>query len=122
SSAAAVPAYAGSPLTPRGLSSSFTVVTGHSRQSIEREIDWEAMVRTADTLVVLMGVAHRAEIASRLIAGGLAADTPVAGITLGTRPGQRTVRTTLCRLGEAELRPPATIVIGQVAALDLAWF
>src|SRR5439155_14182026 len=95
SSAVAVPAYAGIPVTHRGLSSSFTVVTGHSRQSIEQEIDWEAVARTADTLVVLMGVAHRDEIAKRLIAGGLAGDTPVAGITLGTRPEQRTVRTTL---------------------------
>ena len=122
SSAVAVPAYAGIPVTHRGLSSSFTVVTGHSRQAIEREIDWEAVARTADTLVVLMGVAHRSEIAARLMAGGLGRDTPVAAVTLGTRPDQRTVRTTLAGLGDADVRPPATIVIGQVAGLDLSWF
>src|SRR2546429_9748375 len=68
-SAVAVPAYAGIPVTHRGLSSSFTVVTGHSRQAIEREGDWEAVARTADTLVGLMGVAHPGQIAGRVMAG-----------------------------------------------------
>jgi uroporphyrinogen III methyltransferase/synthase len=122
SSAVAVPAYAGIPVTHRGLSSSFTVVTGHSRTEIEREIDWEALARTADTVVVLMGVAHRDEIARRLMAGGLAGDTPVAAISQGTRPDQQTVRTTLACLGGAAIQPPATIVIGQVAGLNLGWF
>ena len=61
-SAVAVPAYAGIPVTHRGLSTSFTVVTGHSRHAVDNEIDWEALARAGDTIVVLMGVAHKAEI------------------------------------------------------------
>jgi uroporphyrin-III C-methyltransferase len=79
-SAVAVPAYAGIPLTHRGLSTSFTVVTGHSRHAVDFETDWDALARAASTIVVLMGVAHRGEIASRLMAAGLAAATPVAAI------------------------------------------
>jgi uroporphyrinogen III methyltransferase/synthase len=121
-SAVAVPAYAGIPVTHRGLSSSFTVVTGHSRQSLEREVSWAALGASADTLVVLMGVAHRAEIAERLMAAGRSPDTPVAAVSAGTRLDQRTLRTTLAGLGGLHIRPPATIVIGEVAALDLGWF
>ena len=122
SAAVAVPAYAGIPVTHRALSTSFTVVTGHSRHAVDDDVDWDALARAADTIVVLMGVAHRGEIASRLQAAGLAADTPVAAVRWGTRPGQRTVRTTLGELAGAVLEPPVTIVIGQVAALDLRWF
>ncbi|HEX2119719.1 MAG TPA: uroporphyrinogen-III C-methyltransferase [Acidimicrobiales bacterium] len=122
SSAVAVPAYAGIPVTHRGLSTSFTVVTGHSRHAVDNDVDWDALARAADTIVVLMGVAHRAEIAARLQAGGLPGDTPVAAIRWGTRPGQRTVRTTLRDLPDVTLEPPVTIVIGRVAGLDLRWF
>jgi uroporphyrinogen III methyltransferase / synthase len=122
SAAVGVPAYAGIPVTHRGLSTSFTVVTGHSRHAVDDDIDWEALARVGDTLVVLMGVAHRAEIASRLMAGGAPADTPVAAVRWGTRPDQRTVRTTLGELHACPLEPPVTIVIGQVAALNLPWF
>ena len=121
-SAVAVPAYAGVPVTHRGLSTSFTVVTGHSRHEPESETDWEALARAGDTIIVLMGVAHRAEIADQLLAGGLPPDTPVTAVTWGTRPEQRTVRTTLAALGETPMDPPATIVIGRVAGLDLRWF
>ena len=69
-----------------------------------------------------MGVATREAIAARLMEGGLAADTPVAAVRWGTRPEQRTVRTTLGGLGTVELEPPVTIVVGAVAALDLRWF
>src|SRR5207248_5476079 len=68
SSAVAVPAYAGIPVTHRGLSTSFTVVTGHSRQAIDSDVDWEALAHVGGTVVVLMGVAHRASIAKRLMA------------------------------------------------------
>jgi len=122
SAAVAVPAYAGIPVTHRALSTSFTVVTGHSRHAVDDDVDWDALARAADTIVVLMGVAHRAEIAARLQAGGLAATTPVAAIRWGTRPGQRTVRTTLGQLADVTLEPPVTIVIGEVAGLDLRWF
>ena len=122
SAAVAVPAYAGIPVTHRTLSTSFTVVTGHSRHAVDDDVDWDALARAADTIVVLMGVAHRAEIAARLQAGGLPASTPVAAVRWGTRPGQRTVRTTLGELAEVVLEPPVTIVIGKVAGLDLRWF
>ena len=122
SAAVGVPAYAGIPVTHRGLSTSFTVVTGHSRHAVDDDIDWDALARLGDTLVVLMGVAHRGEIAARLIAGGAPPDTPVAAIRWGTRPDQRTVRTTLGELHDCPLEPPVTMVIGRVAALDLPWF
>ena len=121
-SAVAVPAYAGIPVTHRGLSTSFTVVTGHSRHAADTDVDWDALARIGGTIVVLMGVAHRAEIAGRLVAGGLSPATPVAAVRWGTRPGQRTVRTTLGGLHAVELEPPVTLVIGEVAAIDLRWF
>ncbi len=120
--AVAAPAYAGVPVTHRGLSTSFTVVTGHSRFSVDRETNWGALAAAGGTIIVLMGVAHRAEIARRLIAGGLDPATPAVAVTWGTRADQTTVRTTLDGLGVAELEPPAAIVIGAVAGLDLAWF
>jgi uroporphyrinogen III methyltransferase/synthase len=69
-----------------------------------------------------MGVARIAQIAERLIAGGRRPDTPVASITWGTRPQQTTVRATLATIAHQPLQAPATIVIGEVAAQDLAWF
>ncbi len=121
-SAIAVPAYAGVPVTHRGRATSFTVVTGHSRHAVDRETNWEALAQAGGTIVVLMGVAHRAEIAERLMAGGLDPATPVAAVHWGTRPEQTTARVRLDRLGATPLEPPVTIVIGQVAGLDLAWF
>ena len=121
-SAISVPAYAGVPVTHRGLSTSFTVVTGHEDPWAATETDWEAVARVGGTVVVLMGTATRAAIARRLQDGGLAADTPVAAVTWGTRPEQSTVRTTLAGLGDAPVVAPAVIVIGAVAALELSWF
>ncbi|MGH9165094.1 MAG: uroporphyrinogen-III C-methyltransferase [Acidimicrobiales bacterium] len=121
-SAVAAPAYAGVPLTHRGLSTSFTVVTGHSRQQPDVDTDWEGLARCGGTIVVFMGVAHRSRIAERLMAGGRAANTPVMAVHWGTRPNQRSVRTTLAELGAVPLDPPAVIVVGEVAGLDLAWF
>ena len=124
-SAVAVPAYAGVPVTHRGLATSFTVVTGHEDPWAASETDWDAVARlglTGGTIVVLMGVATRGAIADRLVHGGLAPDTPVAAVRWGTRAEQETVRTTLRDLGAAALEAPATIVVGPVAGLDLAWF
>jgi uroporphyrinogen III methyltransferase/synthase len=121
-SAVAVPAYAGVPVTHRGVATSFTVVTGHSRHAVDRETNWEALAQAGGTIVVLMGVAHRDVIASRLIAGGLPGDTPVAAVRWGTRPDQSSVRVRLSALGETPLEPPVTMVIGPVAGLDLSWF
>jgi uroporphyrinogen III methyltransferase / synthase len=122
SAAVAVPAYAGIPVTHRGLSASLTVVTGHSRNDPDPEPDWDLLARSGGTLVVLMGVAHRDRVADRLMAGGLRPDTPVAAVMWGTRPEQRTVRTTLAGLAGVDVEPPATLVIGAVAALDLSWY
>jgi uroporphyrinogen III methyltransferase/synthase len=121
-SAIAVPAYAGVPVTHRSLSTSFTVVTGHSRHAVDRETNWEALAQAGGTIVILMGVAHRGEIAARLIAGGLDPATPVAAVHWGTRPEQTTSRVRLDQLGTTPLDPPVTIVVGAVAGLDLAWY
>jgi uroporphyrinogen III methyltransferase / synthase len=124
-SAIAVPAYAGIPVTLRHSSTSFTVVTGHEDPTlggIDGTVDWEAVARVGGTIVVLMGVARIGEIAARLMAGGRPPSTPVASITWGTRPEQRTVRATLENIGDMPLAAPATIVIGEVAARDLSWF
>jgi uroporphyrinogen III methyltransferase/synthase len=121
-SAIAAAAYAGVPVTHRGLSTSFTVVTGHSRHAVDQETNWKALAAAGGTIVVLMGVAHRSVIAAHLISGGLPGATPVMAVTWGTRPQQVTIRTTLDALGDTALEPPATIVVGPVAALDLAWF
>jgi uroporphyrinogen III methyltransferase / synthase len=122
-SALAVPAYAGVPVTHRGVSTSFTVVTGREGSGDwPTRTDWESIARVGGTIVVLMGVAERARIAERLMAGGLAPDTPVTAVTWGTRPEQRTHRTTLGGLGAAPVEAPATMVVGAVAGLDLRWF
>jgi len=121
-SAVAVPAYAGIPVTHRGMSTSFTVVTGTDAPWASSETDWESVAKVGGTIVILMGVATRATIAQRLIGGGLAPDTPVAAVRWGTRPDQRTVRTTLADLGETDVASPAVIVVGAVAAIDLGWY
>lgn len=117
-SAVGVPAAAGIPVTHRGVSASFTVVTGHRERGGSSEVNWEALAQAGGTLVVLMGVSERAKIARRLIAGGLSPSTPVAAVRWGTRPEQQTVRTTLADLGITPLEAPCTIVIGAVAAFD----
>jgi uroporphyrinogen III methyltransferase/synthase len=121
-----VPAYAGIPLTHRGLSTAFTVVTGHGADGTAAggpvPVDWDALAKIGGTIVILMGVEHRAEISERLVAGGRKPSVPVAVIEDGTLPTQRTIRTTLGGLGDVDAGAPATIVVGDVAALDLAWY
>lgn len=122
-SAVAVPAYAGIPVTMRYSSTSFTVVTGHEDPAKgEGSVNWEAVAALGGTVVVLMGAARCRPICERLIAAGLAPDTPAAAVQWGTRPNQRTLRATLATLADLDPQPPATIVIGDVAAADLAWF
>lgn len=119
-SALAVPTLAGIPVTHRGLSTSVTVVTGHAGDpTAPGGVDWASLAEAGGTLVVLMGMATRREIAERLLAGGRPADTPVAVVEWGATPAQRTVRTTLDALAEVDLGPPAVIVVGPVAGLDL---
>jgi uroporphyrinogen III methyltransferase/synthase len=122
-SALAVPAYAGIPVTQRFSSTSFTVVTGHEDPaSGEGTVDWEAVARVGGTIVILMGVGRWPQIAERLVAGGLAPDTPAAAVRWGTRPDQQTVRATLATLADHELAAPSVIVVGAVAAEDHRWF
>ncbi|HEU5300770.1 MAG TPA: uroporphyrinogen-III C-methyltransferase [Acidimicrobiia bacterium] len=122
-SAIAAAAYAGIPVTHRGLSTHFTVVTGHEDPAKGRtDVDWEALGHAGGTLVILMGASRIRDIAARLIAAGRPADTPVAVVRNGTRADQVSLRSTLATIGDADVRPPSAIVVGEVAALDLAWF
>jgi uroporphyrinogen III methyltransferase/synthase len=123
SSAIAAPAYAGIPVTLRYSSTSVTIVTGHEDPSKGRtDVDWEALAAVGGTIVILMGVANIGRIADRLLAGGLAPDTPVAAVRWGTRSDQHTVRATLGTIAEQPLRAPSTIVVGDVADRHLGWF
>jgi uroporphyrinogen III methyltransferase/synthase len=122
-SAIAAPAYGGIPVTHRGLSTNVTIVTGHEDPEKGRtDVEWEALAKVGGTLVILMGAARLGDIAARLMVGGLAPDTPVAAVRNGTRPDQHTVRATLATVTDAGVRAPSAIVVGDVAALDLAWF
>ena len=105
-------------MTHRGVSASFTVVTGH-RQRGENAVNWHALAQAGGTIIVLMGVAQRASIAAALMEGGLAADTPVAAIRHATSSQQHVVRCALSELATVAVESPATIVIGAVAAFDL---
>lgn len=123
SSAIAVPAYAGIPVTLRYSSTSFTVVTGHEDPTKGLpSVEWEQLAKAGGTLIILMGIAHLPEITRRLMAGGLAEATPVAVIRWGTRSSQRTVRATLATIAEHDLEAPSVIVVGDVAAERLGWF
>lgn len=120
-SAIAAPAYAGIPITSRQVALSFTVVTGHEDPNGQTTVDWEALAKVGGTIVVLMGASRIAQIAARLIAGGLAATTPVTAIIDGTTTRQRTVDATLQTIGTQTIDAPATIVIGAVTKLATPW-
>jgi uroporphyrin-III C-methyltransferase len=129
SSAVAVPAYAGVPVTHRGTASSFAVVTGHEDgDKAEESVDWAGLATAVDTLVVLMGVRTLPRIARTLLAAGRRPDTPVALIRWGTTDAQETVVGRLDQIADlaaaVPLAPPVVIVIGDVVALRdrLAWF
>jgi len=117
SSAVAVPAYAGIPLSERGLNSSFTVVTGHEAPGTEHPLDWPALARM-DTLVFLMGLRTLPEILERLAQAGKPANTPAACIRSGTRPDQQTLVGTIGDLAgqvkRAGFLPPAILVVGEI--------
>ena len=115
-SATAVPAAAGIPVTDRRLASAFAVVTGHECDG-PSDLDWEALARMP-TLVLLMGLSALPEVTARLLASGADPDTPAAVIASGTLPAQQTVVGTLATIAvvaaEARLEPPATVVVGEV--------
>ncbi len=129
SSAIAVPAYAGIPITDRRLSSSVAVVTGHrGKDEHDHRIDWEGLARSAETLVVLMGTAWLEDIVARIIAGGRDPATPAAAIARGSTPQQRVIVARLrdlpARVRAAELAAPTVVVVGPVVEFreHAAWF
>ena len=128
-SAIAAPAYAGIPVTHRGIASSFTVVSGSEDPSkLESSVSWEALARTGGTLIVMMGWAPLESILATLAQNGRTPTTPVALVQWGTWPGQVTVTGTLedivQRGRDAGLEPPVVAVIGDVVDLrrQTSWF
>lgn len=115
-SALAAPALAGIPVTLRGVARWVTIATAATEREDDPVITFPAQADAGGTVVLLMGVQRRAQIAEELIALGWRADTPVAAVEDASRPSQRCVRTTLGELGETEVHAPAVLVIGAVAA------
>jgi uroporphyrin-III C-methyltransferase len=126
SSAVAVPAYAGIPLTHRKFASSFAVVTGHEARKLNSTVDWGKLATAVDTLVILMGLTNLPIIVKKLIEHGRSAQTPVTVIRSGTTGEQKAVVGTLVDIAEksALMDPPAVIVVGDVVSLSdkLQWF
>ena len=127
-SAIAAPAYAGIPITHRGVATAFTVVTGHEDPDKPSEqTDWAALAATGGTLSILMGMGRLTGIAEALIAGGRSPDEPAAAVQWGTTPRQRSVVATLStladRVREEGLGSPAVVVVGPVAGLapEIGW-
>ncbi|WP_258881643.1 uroporphyrinogen-III C-methyltransferase [Paenibacillus sp. sptzw28] len=128
-SAIAVPAYAGIPITHRDLASSLSIITGHeSPDKLDQSIHWDKVTNATGTLVFLMGVAKIGYIAEQLMKHGKAPDTPVALIRWGTRVEQRTITGTLetieAIVKAADFQPPAVIVVGEVVRQreKLQWY
>ena len=127
-SALAVPAYNGIPVTHRDFCSSLHIVTGHKRQGGEYDIDFEALVRAKGTLVFLMGVSALQEIMKGLLDGGMDPDMPAAILQKGTTARQKRIVATVATLPEEVERQgietPAIIVVGKVCALseEFGWF
>jgi uroporphyrinogen III methyltransferase/synthase len=128
-SAIAVPAYAGIPVTHRDFTSSFSIVTGHEYQNkTYSSVNWENLSQASGTLIFLMGVANLEFICNKLIEGGKATSTPVALIRWGTWMEQATLTGTLTDIVEkvkaANFQSPAVIIVGDVVKLrdKLAWF
>ena len=118
----AVPGVAGIPVTHRGVAHEFTVASGHLPPGHpESQVNWKALGQTTGTIVLMMAVENAPAIAAALVGGGRPEDTPVAVISEGTMPGERTVLATLGTLAEQlvanAVRPPAIIVVGDVVGL-----
>jgi uroporphyrin-III C-methyltransferase len=127
SSAIAVPAYAGVPVTQRGMTASFTVFSAHEDPDDAVQVDYLALARSG-TLVSLMGVAHLQKLAERLMSAGMDGATPALCIEWGTTSKQRVIEGTLATIAQiamdANVQPPAITVIGKVVELRsvLNWF
>jgi uroporphyrin-III C-methyltransferase/precorrin-2 dehydrogenase/sirohydrochlorin ferrochelatase len=120
SSAFAVPAYAGIPVTARGVTQSVSVVSAHLPPGDPGStVDWDALARLGGTLVLLMAVGRLESVCDALVTGGRPADTPVAVVQDGTLPTQKVVVTTLRHAARdaAEVTAPAVVVIGDVVGL-----
>ncbi|MGN0153565.1 MAG: uroporphyrinogen-III C-methyltransferase [Lachnospiraceae bacterium] len=122
-SAVAVPECAGIPVTHRGVSRSFHVITGHTKNSVDSpDYDYKAMAGYEGTLVFLMGLSNLGSIAEKLILAGKPADTSVAVISNGTTRYQKILRGTLAdiakKVKENEMESPAVIVIGETAGYE----
>lgn len=123
SSAIAVPALAGVPVTHRAVNHEFVVVSGHlAPDDPESLVNWDALAKLSGTLVLLMAVERIELFAAALLKGGRPAQTPVLAVQHGTTAAQRIVRATLSdvpeRIRSEGIRPPAVIVIGPVAAFE----
>ncbi len=128
-SAIAAPAYAGIPLTHRGMASAFTVVTGSEAPGkAVSAVDWGKLAQVGRTLVVMMGRENLPSIVDALVRHGRPPDTPAAVVQWGTEPHQRTVVGTLsdiaARVTDADMSPPVVAVIGETVGLreTLQWF
>lgn len=128
-SAIAVPAYAGIPVTHRDFTSSFSIVTGHEyKNKTYTNVNWENLAQASGTLIFLMGVANLEHICSQLMQCGKSPDTPVALIRWGTWMEQQTLTGTLADIVEkvrsANFQSPAVTIVGEVVKLreKLAWF
>ena len=122
SSCVAAPSSAGIPVTHRGVSTHFSVVSGYAADGVESlRPTWEALARAQGTLVFLMGITHLSTITEAVLAGGRRSDTPCAVIQEGTTTTQVVLETTLGVLAHdvrrAGIASPATVVIGEVVAL-----
>jgi uroporphyrin-III C-methyltransferase len=128
SSAIAVPAYAGIPVTHRDHTSSVTIVTGHKGHTASPAVNWKALAALGGTLVILMGVKALPHFTEQLIAHGMNGDIPAAVIQNGTTPQQRVVTGTLATIAACALKEglstPALTVIGSVVTTHeaLSWY
>ncbi len=125
--ACGVAAYAGIPLTHRDFANTCVFVTGHLKDGT-LELNWDALVRPRQTLVIYMGVHGLASLCGKLVTHGLSAMTPAAIVEKGTLADQRVICGTLDSLpalaAEARVHPPALVIVGEVVRLreKLAWF
>lgn len=124
-SAVAVPAYNGIPVTHRDAASSVHIITGHKRKNQPLELDYDALVRLNGTLVFLMSVSTMPEICKGLIQAGMRSDMPAALLQQGTTANQKAAVATVSTLEEEVhrlgLEPPAIFVVGQVCAYAKAF-
>ena len=127
-SAFAVPAYQGIPVTHRDYCSSVHIVTGHRRADHTYDIDFEALVRSRGTLIFLMGIAALPDLVKGLLEAGMDPETPAAVLEKGTTAGQRRISSTLVSLGEAcrrqGVQTPAVLIVGGVCSLaeTFSWY